>query len=64
MSFRVGFGESINLSKDGTRDDYEMVGWFKDEAFTEPFNLEAFELNDTTVTTPYDKTEPTELDQY
>lgn len=66
MSFRVDYGEKIAGGSDvtGTRDDYELIGWYTDPECTKSFNFDAFELNDTTVTTPYDKTEPTELDKY
>ena len=55
MTFLVSSGGKIS-SPTGTRGDYEFVGWFLDEKYTKPFNGEAFVLNDTTVTTPYDKT--------
>lgn len=66
MSFRVDFGDQIAGGNDiiGTRDDYELIGWYTDPERTKAFNFGAFVLNDTTVTTDYDKTEPTELDKY
>ncbi len=62
-SFRVDFNESINAIT-AVRDDYELVGWYSDSALTQSFNFDAFVLNDTTVTAPYDKTRSTELDKY
>ena len=66
MSFRVNYNEQIaggNPIK-GTRDDYEIIGWYFDEALTQPFNIESYYLNDTTVTDTYDKTRSTELDKW
>ena len=55
MNFLVPSGGQVS-SPTGTRADYEFVGWFIDDKYTKPFNGDAFELNDSTVTTPYDKT--------
>ena len=55
MNFLVSSGGKVS-SPTGTRSDYEFVGWFLDENYTKPFNGEAFVLNDTTVTSAYDKT--------
>ena len=66
MSFRVDYNEQIaggNPIK-GTRDDYEIIGWYFDEALTQPFNFASYYLNDTTVTDTYDKTRSTELDKW
>jgi uncharacterized repeat protein (TIGR02543 family) len=65
-SFRVSYGDQIANGHDikAERDEYELVGWYKDEACTDVFNSDAFVANDTTVTTAYAKTEDTELDKY
>lgn len=55
MTFRVSYGGRVSVPT-GTRSGYAFVGWFTDEACTQAFNAEAYVLNDTTVTTPYDKT--------
>ena len=55
MNFRVSFGGKVSAPT-GLRDDYEFVGWYRDEGLTQPFNAEAFVLNETTVTANYDKT--------
>ncbi|MCR5657136.1 MAG: InlB B-repeat-containing protein [Butyrivibrio sp.] len=59
MTFRVSYGGKVS-SPTGTRDDYTFVGWFKDPEFKQPFNAEAFVLNEENVTAEYLKTEPTE----
>ncbi len=66
MSFRVDYGDKIADGNQiiGTRDDYELIGWYTDPSFNNPFNFGAFELNDDTVTESYGQTEPTELDKY
>ena len=66
MCFRVDYGDKIAGGNTiiGTRDDYDIIGWYTDEACTEPFNFDAYVLNDTTVTTPYYRTEPNNLDKY
>jgi uncharacterized repeat protein (TIGR02543 family) len=38
------------------RSGYDFVGWYQDEKFTKMFNADAFVLNETTVTSAYDKT--------
>ncbi len=65
-SFRVDYGDKIAGGNEihAIRDDYELIGWYTDEACTQPFNFDAYVLNDTTVTTAYSKTENTELDKY
>lgn len=66
MSFRLNYKDQIAGGNfiNGTRTDYELVGWYYDEDCTIPFGFEAFEGNDTTITTPYPKTEDTEVDKY
>ena len=66
MSFRVSYGEMISGGEtiNGTRTGYELVGWYYDAGFSQPFIFDAFALNDTTVTATYDQTQPTELDKY
>ncbi len=65
-SFRVSYGEMISGGEtiNGTRPGYELVGWYYDSGFSNPFIFDAFALNDSTVTTAYDQTQPTELDKY
>lgn len=65
-SFRVDYGEKISGGHTivGNRNEYELIGWYTDEACTKSFNFDAYALNETTVTTPYDKTKSTELDKY
>ena len=55
MNFRVSVGGKVSTPT-GLRQEYEFVGWYMDEAMTKVFNADAFVLNDTTVTTDYDKT--------
>ena len=55
MSFRGDAGSKISVPT-GVRQDYEFVGWFRDEALTEVFTASAFVMNDTNVTAAYDKT--------
>ncbi len=54
MNFRRSYGEKISTPT-GTRADYEFVGWYTDEQFRHAFN-ESTPMNETTVTTPYNKT--------
>ncbi len=54
MNFRRSYGNKISVPK-GLREDYEQVGWYTDENFENVFN-ESFVLNESTVTTTYDKT--------
>ena len=66
MSFRVDYGGKVSTPT-GKREGsgYEFVGWYTDPACSSDhlFNSD-FELNEETVTTAYDKTEPTELDKW
>ena len=55
LVFRVDYGGKIGLPT-GTRTNYEFVGWYRDEDYSQPFNINAFVMNDDNVTTPYDKT--------
>lgn len=55
MNFRISSGGKVS-APNGMRREYEMIGWYLDENCTQVFNADAFVLNDTTVTTPYDKT--------
>ncbi len=66
MSFRGDYGAKISGGHMivGERKEYELIGWYTDEACTKPFNFDAYVLNDTNVKTAYDQTEPTELDDY
>lgn len=66
MCFRVNYGGKISRVN-GTRDEYELIGWYSDEALTKPYNFDAFVLNDDNVTAPYaqdPQTESTERDKY
>ena len=58
MNFRVDYNTKINGGSTimGERSDYELIGWYTDPACTKPYNFDAFVLNDTTVTSAYDKT--------
>ena len=55
MNFRISNGNKVSAPT-GLRQEYEMVGWYLDEACTQVFNADAYTLNESTVTTPYDKT--------
>jgi uncharacterized repeat protein (TIGR02543 family) len=66
MCFRVDDGEKIASQGGmiiGIRDDYEIAGWFTNEACTQPFNFETV-LNQTTVTDAYDTSRTSEVDDY
>ena len=54
MNFRRSYGDKVSLPT-GTRERYDFVGWYLDEACTQLFNADAYVLNEETVTTPYDK---------
>ncbi len=60
MNFRINYGDKVSTPT-GRRADYEFVGWYTDEDFRYAFNEEASPLNETTVTTPYDKTDKTDV---
>ena len=55
MNFRVDYQGTVQAPT-GSRQGYHFIGWFRDEDLTLPFNDDAFTLNETTVTTPYDNT--------
>ena len=55
MNFRITCGDKVS-SPTGTRADYEFVGWYTDGAYMHAFDEDASPLNETTVTTPYNKT--------
>ena len=57
MNFRVSSGSKVSAPT-GTRLEYEFIGWYLDEACTQVFSADNFVLNETTVTAPYDKTDP------
>ena len=65
-SFRVAYGGKVSTPT-GTRENsgYEFVGWYTDPSMTSEYlyNPDTV-LNDETVTTTYDKTQPTELDKW
>ena len=54
MNFRVSYGGKISAPT-GLRTGYEFFGWYTDEGCTKPFAAGTV-LNESTVTTPYDKT--------
>ena len=53
MSFRVDYEGQVQTPV-GSRQGYHFIGWFTDEACTLPFNPDAFDLNEITVTEDYD----------
>ena len=56
MTFRISEGGHVS---EPTRRDlagYAFDGWYLDEACTQVFNGEAYVINESNVTTPYDKT--------
>lgn len=72
-SFRVNYKEKIADGNNiyATRNDYELVGWYLDEACTKIYSFDAYRLEDDATTasgdpllSPYDRTEDTELDKY
>ena len=65
-SFRVSYGEKVSTPT-GTREGsgYEFVGWYTDPSLGSQYLYNPdTEANNTTVTTPYDKTEDTELNKW
>ena len=67
MSFRVDNGEKISGGAviNGTRDEYELIGWYTDEACTNLYEFDAYVLNDSLgFLQDYDQTQPTELDKW
>ncbi|MCR4709320.1 MAG: InlB B-repeat-containing protein [Clostridiales bacterium] len=61
-NFRISYGGQVSLpSMLRTESGYQLLGWYLDEEGKQVFNAEAYVLNETTVTTPYDKeTTPTD----
>lgn len=55
MTFRVSYGEKVSAPT-GVLAGYDFIGWHTDEACKNAFSSSAYVLNETTVTTPYDKT--------
>ena len=53
-NFRVSNGGKVSCPT-GHRDEYDFVGWYKDSGCTQAYNPDTI-LNDTTVTSSYDKT--------
>ncbi|MBO7444991.1 MAG: InlB B-repeat-containing protein [Bacteroidales bacterium] len=60
MTFRVDLGKKVSIPT-GLRDDYTLMGWYKDEACTQVFNADVTPLSDAVVTTLYDQTDYTDL---
>ena len=63
-SFRMSYGETLKFIN-AARDNYELVGWYQNydaanNKYSNAFSFDSFEFNDSTVTKPYDRTEPTE----
>ena len=56
MNFRVSYMEQVSMPT-GLRNEYEFIGWFLDEATTEPFNVDT-KLTEDVVKADYDKTLP------
>ena len=54
MNFRVDDGATVSLPT-GTRNDYEMVGWYLDPDFNTPFDADNYPMNSTNVTGAYNK---------
>lgn len=55
MNFRISLGGKVS-TPDGTRTGYKFLGWYLDDGvWNQNFNQDAFVLNESTVTTPYDK---------
>ena len=63
MSFLRPYGEKASLPT-GTRNNFEFIAWYRDEARTQLFDPDLITLTETTVTTDYDRTQPTELNKY
>ena len=55
MCFRESEGGHVS-EPTGRLAGFEFVGWYLDAACTEVFNGDAYTINETNVTTPYDKT--------
>ena len=55
MTFRVSYNGKVSVPT-GLRNGYKFVGWYRDAAFTQLFNTDAYPMNETNVTTPYDQT--------
>lgn len=55
-SFLIDYNEKIynGYPIQATRDGYDLIGWYSDDACRNAFNFAAYRLNDTTVKTPYD----------
>ena len=54
MNFRISYGGKVSAPT-GLRNGYEFFGWYEDEGLSKRFAPSTI-LNDSTVTTPYDKT--------
>jgi uncharacterized repeat protein (TIGR02543 family) len=57
MNFRISYGGTVDTPNDGKRNNYELVGWFKDEDCTVPYTQYDL-LNESLADyfTAYDKT--------
>ena len=55
MNFRISYNGKVSAPT-GNRKGYIFIGWYSDESLSHMFKADTFILNDTTVTTPYDKT--------
>lgn len=63
MNFRISYGDHVSCPEgklvdptdpDVIDDSYEFAGWYRDPQYTQPFDGDAFVLNDE-ITVPYDK---------
>ena len=55
LNFRITCGNHLSAPT-GVSEEYEFVGWYTNRECTRAFNENAFVLNESTVTEPYDKT--------
>ena len=56
MNFRISEGGHVSEPTGRDLAGYDFVGWYLDEECTQVFNGEAYTINESNVTTPYDKT--------
>lgn len=60
LTFRVPIGGTV-VTPNGRRNGYELVGWYLDPECRQMIDPESYILNETTVTTPYDKTKTSRM---
>ena len=61
MNFRVAYGDEVSLPYGTRTTGFEFMAWYTDPGLSNLFDGEAYPLNETTVTTPYDKTDLTDV---